>query len=244
MPGLGQSISFTALFAAEQELTRTQDLATNTERFNTQYLELMVHGFLGPSILYDLAVVGQTGQYGGLNQLSGIGRLGVSWLPKGSRSSLGIDLLASTGDTWERNSYFLADVDPSLTQLNQYLPISTTSTQGFVEEFEIGNLATLAVFFGSKNKRGSFAWELRATTILRTSIGPVSSTLVLEPTSGTGYFLGQEGVLSFLWRPHNDFGAALRLGVLYPGEAIEIDSYIAPYFPVLYRLGFDMSFSF
>lgn len=240
MPSVAPWLSPSVYFLAVQDITSSEEQTANeNKRFNTMYLELFNQGFLGQSFIYDLALVGQYGTYGDATVLGGIGRLGFSWLP-GTHSRLGLDVIASTGDTWDRGTYLLGDT--SETKLSQYLPVSIVSTQGFVVEFELGNLTSLGAFYASRPSK-TFSWELRTTTFLRTEIGPVSARMVADTTS-TSYFMGQEGVLSFFWRPKSDFGWDLKIGVLYPGDPILIESELDPYFPILYKLGFDWSWSF
>jgi hypothetical protein len=240
MPSAASWLFPSVYFLAVQDLTSTEEQAANGNlRYNTMFLELFTRGFLGQNFIYDLSLVGQYGTYGAATVLGGIGRLGFSWLP-GTHSRLGLDLLRSTGDNWNRGGYLLGNT--AETELSQYLPVSTVSTQGFVLEFELGNITSLGAFYASRPKE-TFSWELRTTTFLRSTIGPVSTPMFLS-SSTDGYFLGQEGVISFFWRPKSDFGWDFKIGVLYPGDAIVLDSEIAPYFPVLYRFGFDWSWSF
>ncbi len=241
MPAVASWLYPSVYFLAVQDLTSTEDQAAyGNQRFNSMYLELFSRGFLGQSFIYDLSLVGQYGKYDSATVLGGIGRFGISWLP-GTHSRLGIDLLGSTGDEWaNRDNYLLGTTTGN--ELSQYLPVSIVSTQGFVIEFELGNLASLGAFYASRPS-DTFSWELRTTTFLRTAIGPVSTAMV--PSSSTeGHFMGQEGLISFFWRPKSDFGWDFKVGVLYPGDSIVLDSEIAAYFPVLYRLGFDWSWSF
>ncbi len=242
VPAAASWLNTSVYFLAMQDLTSSEDQsAYGSNRFNAMYLELYARGFLGKNFLYDLSLVGQHGKYGdNTTVLAGIGRLGFSWLT-GSHSRLGVDLIGSTGDNWgSRSSYLLGST--SKNKLSQYLPLSIVSTQGFVVEFELGNLTSLGAFFAQRPS-DTFSWELRTTTFMRSAIGPVSTGLV--PSSSTaGHFLGQEGLVSFFWRPKSDFGWDFKLGVMYPGDPITLDTEVAAYFPVLYRLGFDWSWSF
>ncbi len=241
MPGAASWLNLSAFFLAVQDLTSVEDQAAyKNNRFNSMYMELYSRGFLGEAFLYDLTLVGQYGTYGTATVLGGIGRLGLSWLP-GSHSRLGVDIIGSTGDEWGNRDFYLLGQTTG-NELSQYLPVSIVSTQGFVVEFELGNQTSLGVFY-SNRPSDTFSWELRTTTFLRTAIGPVS-TLMVPSSTTEGHFLGQEGLLSFFWRPKADFGWDLNLGVLYPGNPITLDSEIEPYFPVLYRVGFDWSWSF
>jgi hypothetical protein len=240
IPGLANWLHPSVYFLAVQDLTSAEDQAAyGSKRFNTMFLELFTRGFLGKSFIYDLGVVGQYGTYGEATVMGAVGRLGLSWLP-GSHSRLGIDITGATGDDWGRGRYLLGDTTE--TELSQYLPVSIVSTQGFVIEFELGNISSFAAFFANR-PTDTFSWELRATTFLRTVIGPVSTPMV-QDTGATGHFLGQEGVISFFWRPKSDFGWDFKIGVLYPGDPIYVESEIQAYFPVLYRFGFDWSWSF
>ncbi|RKX97001.1 MAG: hypothetical protein DRZ90_07660 [Spirochaetes bacterium] len=242
VPAATSWLNTSVYFLAMQDLTSSEDQdAYGSSRFNAMYLELYARGFLGKNFLYDLSLVGQQGKYGGdTTVLAGIGRLGFSWLP-GAHSRLGVDIIGSTGDNWSsRSDYLLGSTSES--ELSQYLPLSIVSTQGFVVEFELGNLTSLGAFFAQRPS-DTFSWELRTTTFMRSAIGPVSTGLV--PSSSTaGHFLGQEGLVSFFWRPKSDFGWDFKLGVMYPGDPITLDTEVAAYFPVLYRLGFDWSWSF
>lgn len=240
MPGATSWLNPSVYFLAVQDLTSAEDQSDyDNKRFNTMYLELFSRGFIGEAFIYDLSLVGQYGTYGDASVLGGIARLGFSWLP-GTHSRFGVDLIGSSGDNWDRGSYLLGDTTES--RLSQFLPVSNVSTQGFVVEFELGNLASLGAFYGSRPSK-TFSWEFRTTTFLRTAIGPVSAHMVSD-TSSTSYFMGQEGLFSFTWRTKSDFGWDLKVGVLYPGDPLVLDSEIEPYFPVLYRLGFDWSWSF
>ncbi|MCK5735007.1 MAG: hypothetical protein KAH21_00960, partial [Spirochaetaceae bacterium] len=234
MPAAASWLNLSAYFLSVQDLTSTEEQSSySNSRFNTSYLELYARGFLGESFLYDLSLVGQYGTYKSASEatvLAGIGRLGLSWI--GDHSRLGMDLIGSSGDDWGREGYLLGPTTE--TELSQYLPLSIVSTQGFVVEFELGNLTSLGLFYAQRPSE-TFSWEMRTTTFLRTALGPVSTGLVSEV--GNGHFMGQEGLVSFFWRPKSDFGWDFKVGVLYPGEAIVIDSEIDSYFPVLYRLG-------
>ena len=242
MPAAASWLNTSVYFLASQDLTSPEDQASyGSERFNTMYLELYARGFLGQHFLYSLSLVGQQGSYGNnTTVLAGLGQFGFAWLP-GQHSRLGIDLIGSTGDTWsERSDYLLGS--PSGTKLSQYLPLSIVSTQGFVVEFELGNMASLGLFYNQR-PTDTFSWEFRTTTFLRTAIGPVSTRFV-PGTATEGHFLGQEGLFTFNWRPKSDFGWDLKAGVLYPGDPITLNTEIEQFFPVLYRLGFDFSWSF
>lgn len=240
MPYVTSWLSPSVYFLAVQDLTSSEEQADyGNERFNTMYLELFSRGFIGENFIYDLALVGQYGSYDDATVLGGIARLGFSWLP-GTHSRVGVDLIGSSGDDWDRGSYLLGNT--SETKLSQFLPVSNVSTQGFVVEFELGNLASLGAFYGSRPST-TFSWEFRTTTFLRTAIGPTSAHMVSDTTS-TSYFMGQEGLFSFFWRPKSDFGWDMKVGLLYPGEPLALDSEIEAYFPVLFRLGFDWSWSF
>jgi hypothetical protein len=171
--------------------------------------------------------------------MAGMAQLGMSWLP-GTKSRLGVDLLAATGDEFSRSGYLLGNETED--SLSQYLPVNSVSTQGYVVEFELGNLIALGAFYALRPSE-TFSWELRATTIMRSAIGYMSTGLVQDNGSDS-HFVGQEGLMSFLWRPSSTFGWDLKVGVLYPGEPIVIDSEIDQYFPVLYRLGFDFFWKF
>ncbi|MCK5737455.1 MAG: hypothetical protein KAH21_13305, partial [Spirochaetaceae bacterium] len=242
MPAAASWLNLSLYFLAVQDLTSPEEQQSyGSGRFNSSYLELYARGFLGESFLYDLSLVGQYGTYKHTTEstvLGGIGRLGLSWLTS-ENSRLGLDVIASTGDDWGRNGYLLGST--TKTELSQYLSTSIVSTQGFVLELELGNLTSFALFYAQRPSK-TFSWEMKTTTLLRTAIGPVSTGLV--PESSTGHFIGQEGLVSFTWRPKSDFGWDFNIGVLYPGEAIVLDSEISSYFPVLYRLGFDWSWSF
>jgi len=242
VPAAASWLNTSVYFMAVQDLTSTDDqTAYGSERFNAMYLELYARGFLGQHFIYDLSLVGQHGIYGGdTTVLAGLGRLGFSWLP-GEHTRLGVDATASTGDTWSsRSDYLLTTTSES--KLSQYLPLSIVSTQGFVVEFELGNMTSLGLFYNQRPSE-TFSWEFRTTTFLRNAIGPVSTRFI--PGSSTeGHFLGQEGLLSFFWRPKSDFGWDFKLGVLYPGDPIVLNSEVEAYFPVLYKLGFDFSWSF
>ncbi|MBI9100602.1 MAG: hypothetical protein JEY91_19160, partial [Spirochaetaceae bacterium] len=165
--GLSSALDISAMFFAQEDLTPTNRLDVGTNLFHSQYLEIMLKGFLGSSFLYNLTVVGQTGQYGNALTLAGIGRLGLFYLPSNGRSRIGFDIITATGDGWERGNYFLGEIDPSIESLNQYLPMSRVSTQGYVENFELGNIISLGVLYSIKSKSERFSAEFRTTTFLR-----------------------------------------------------------------------------
>ena len=244
MPALTEEINISAFILALQDLTSDDDLAENgNEKFHPVYLELMADGFISESFLYEAALVGLYGAYGDATVLAGLGRLGLSWLP-GNANRFGIEVTAATGDDWDRGGYVLGSTTES--SLSQYLPVSVVSSRGYVIEFEPGNLTSVALFY-ARRPRDTFSWEVRTTTFLRNVEGPVSSGLVSE-TSGSGAFLGQEALVSWFWRPKSDFGWDLKFGVVYAGDPIEMDTELQEFWfdkaPILFRLGFDWSWSF
>ncbi|MDA3809479.1 MAG: hypothetical protein PF518_04015 [Spirochaetaceae bacterium] len=241
--GLSSAMDISAMFLAQEDLTPIDRLATGASLFHSQYLEIMFKGFLGSPFLYYLTFVGQTGQYGNASILAGIGQLSLFYLPRNGRSRIGFDIHAATGDGWDRGNYFLGNVGPGVDSLNQYLPMSKVSTQGYVEKFELGNLISLAALYSIKSKSERFSAEFSTTTFLRVKDGPVSSTLVIDSGS-SDMFLGQEGLVNLSFRPLQDFGYSFKLGVLYLGDPIEIDSNLEEYLPILFRLGLDFSISF
>jgi len=245
MPALTSWMNISAFFLALQDLTSPEDQAdSESSRFNAMYLELKVNGLLGSNFMYSAAGIGQFGKYGSLPVAAAAGRLGLSWLP-GTRTQLGVDVISTTGDTWNnREEYLLGKTGSSAEKLNQYIPVSTVSTQGYVVEFEIGNLTSVSAFFNNRPGK-NFSWEIRATTFIRNSTGPVASLYVNDKTVDNA-FLGEEGLLTFNWRPKSDFGWSWKMGVMYPGEAINLNlmEEIEKFFPVLYRMGFDFSWSF
>lgn len=241
--GLFRALDISAMVFLQEDLTPEDKLSSGEARFHSQYLELMIRGFLGSSFLYDLALVGQSGQYGDVSTLAGVGKLGIAFLPGNNRSRIGIEVTAATGDDWGRSHYYLGDIEAEKEQLNQYIPVSSVSTQGYVEKFELGNLMTLGAFYSQKSRSDKFSFELRTTSFIRVKDGPVSSTLVID-TGSSDPFLGQEGLIKLFFRPLSDFGMSTQLGVLYVGDPIEIDDNIEEYLPVLFRLGLDFSFSF
>ncbi len=241
MPSLADWMNLKFMFLA------SQDVSGSAAPFHSMYLEFVTNGFLAKGrFLYDLSLVGQYGT-GSVSTLAGIGRLRMSWIPEGP-SRLGVELTASSGDTWaDRGEYLLNS--PASTSLNQYLPLSTVSTRGYVIEFEVGNLASLGLFY-SRKPRSNYSWELRTTTFLRMADGPVSTFLVKAPTDGGvgGAFLGQELLASWLWRPRYDFGWNIKLGLMYTGSPVMLESFLQDYYlgivPVMFRTGFDFSWSF
>lgn len=244
MPALTEKINLYAYFLALQDFTGDDLLSENgNERFHPFYLELMADGFLSESFLYEAAFVGQFGVYGDATVAAGLGRFGLSWLP-GNSNRLGFEVIASSGDGWDRNGYTLGNISES--SLSQYLPVSVVLTRGYVIEFEPGNITSFSVFY-ARRPRTTYSWELRTTTFIRNVEGWVSSSLVSE-TSGSGAFLCQEALLSLFWRPKSDFGWDMQFGVVYAGDPIELDSELQKYWfdkvPVLFRLGFDWTWSF
>jgi len=242
-PGILRQMSLSASLIAQQELRDTADMLEGSEKLNSQYLEVMADGFLLAPLAYRLTAVGQTGSYGDdISLLAGIGRMELTFLPRRSNAAMGIDLIYSTGDSWDRGDYYASSIAEGKDKLNQYMPISTVSSLGFVEVFELGNITTLGAFF-SINPSDKFSAELRGTTFLRTSAGPVSSSLVIDDGNDE-MFIGQEGLLSFFFRPVSDVGFSIKTGVLYRGDIVTIPEELEPYFPVLMRVGFDLSLSF
>lgn len=232
-------------FLAVQDLTSDPDLETyDTRRFHAMYLEMRTRGFLGESFIYDMAVSGQLGYYGASTILAGAGKLSFSWLPT-TRIQLGVEGTAATGDEWDRLGYQLTGAtgtnETSGTQLTQYLPVSTVSSRGYVVSFDLGNMISLAAFFKHSISRG-FNWEFRATTLLRPAEGPVSSSLVANASQGN--FIGQEFLAALSGYPSPTFRWRMKIGVLLPGDTIELDSSIKQYLPVIPRIGFDFTFNF
>ena len=244
LPALTESVNLSAYLLALQDFTGEDQLAENgNEQFHPVYLELTADGSLAGSFIYEAAFVGQFGVYGDASVTAGLGLLGFSWIP-GNANRLGVEVIASTGDGWDRGGYTLGNASGS--SLYQYLPVSIVLTRGYVIEFEPGNITSVAVFYARRPKL-THSWELRSTTFLRNIDGPVSSSLVSQ-TSGSGTFLAQELLMSWFWRPKSDFGWDLKLGVVYAGDPIEMDSLLQEYWfdkvPMLFRLGFDWSWSF
>ena len=229
-------------FIAQQDLHQSGDMVEGSEEMHSQYLQLVLKGFLIPSLAYRLSAVGQAGTYGDADIRAGLGRMEITFLPPKSKSALGADVIYSTGDSWDRVDYYASGLVEDKSTLNQYVPISSVSGQGYVEVFELGNLTSLSVFY-IHSRRDAFSAEIRGTTFLRTTSGPVSSTLVLNDGKEDS-FIGQEGLLSLLFQPAADLRLGFRTGVLYMGEIITITEELDQYLPVLARLGVDLSLSF
>ena len=240
LPGFYQQ-NLTLSLLAQQDLHQSGDMLDGTEKMDSQYLEAVFNGFLTSSLSYRLTAVGQSGSYGDTSILAGIGRVEATVYP-GRTSALGVDLIYSTGDSWDRVDYYASSSSLDMDSMRQYVPISAVSGQGYVEVFELGNITTLGVFWAF-NPSENVTTELRGTTILRTTPGPVSSTLVLNDGNDDS-FIGQEGLISFLYKPASDVTFGFRTGVLYLGEVITIQDDLEKYFPVLFRVGLDLSLSF
>ena len=241
LPGLfQQELSFSLI--AQQDLHKSGDLVENSEKMDSQYMELVMRGYLLPTLAYSVTGVGEIGSYGDTSLTAGAGRFELTLLPLNGKSILGLDIIYSTGDSWDRVDYYASGIDEDVDKLNQFTPISSVSGQGYVEVFELGNLTALGVF-ASISPSDSFSAELRGTTFLRTTPGPVASTLVLNDGNDDS-FIGQEGLLSLLFSPASDVNIALRTGVLYKGDIITIAEDLEKYFPVLMRAGLDFSLSF
>ena len=240
LPGFYQQ-NLTLSLLAQQDLHQSGDLLDDTEKMNSQYLEAVLKGFLLPALSYSLTAVGETGSYGDASIMAAVGRGEATFYP-GRNSALGVDIIYSTGDSWDRVDYYASGAAADFDEMKQYVPISSVSGQGYVEVFELGNITTLGVF-GSFSPSPSLRTELRATTILRTTPGPVSSTLVLNDGNDDS-FIGQEGLLSIIMKPASDLSIGFRTGVLYLGDTITINEELEKYFPVLFRVGLDLSLSF
>jgi len=240
-PGLyEQSLSLS--FLAQQDLHQSGDMVEGSEKLDSQYLELVLKGFLLPELAYKLSGVGETGSYGGSSIMAGVGRLEFSYFPANNNSSLGLDCLYSSGDSWDRVDYYASGMETDVDTLSQYMPISAVSGQGYVEVFELGNISTIGAFF-RVSPGEVFSAELRGTTFFRTKPGPVSSTLILNDDNDDS-FIGQEGLISLVLEPASDVRFAFRSAVLYMGDLITIVDELEEYFPVLFRLGLDFSLKF
>ena len=241
MPGALAEFQPSVYFLGLQDLSSSASLAEDdVQRLQTYYAQAMVRGNVGGRLLYEVAASGQYGKYGSSQILAGAARteLAVALVPS---LWLTFEGLVSTGDVWsDRDGYLLGGTVAD--SLNQYLPVSTVATRGYVVEFELGNLTSFGLGLNWKSSE-TFALELSGTTFLRMANGPVSASQVTS-SSGESLFVGQEGLLGFYWRPTSDFGWNLKAGVLYPGSPIVIDANLKRYLPVLFKMGFDVSWSF
>ncbi len=244
LPSIATWLSPSLFFLAVQDLSSDTDLSEyETKRINSMYLEFRSRGFLGKSFIYDLALSGQLGYYGDSSILAGAGKLNFSWLPTTS-ILIGIEGRAVTGDTWERRSYQLTGAtgtnNEKGSQLTQYLPVTTVSQSGYVVNFELGNIVSLAAFFKHTVSR-AFSWELRTTTLLRPVEGHVSSAYV--PSESKGAFIGQEALVGLSGYPSPNFRWNVKIGVLFPGDLIELHNNLKDYLPVIPRIGLNLTFS-
>ena len=241
LPGIyRQNLSLSVL--AQQDLHQKDDMVDGSEKMHSQFLELVLKGFLSPAVPYRVSAAGETGHYGDASLWAGIARLETGFFPVQNRSGVGLDVMYSSGDSWDRGDYYASGAGDDDDTLHQYIPISSVSGPGYVEVFELGNITTLGVFY-LMNLKENFSAELRGTTFLRTTPGPVSSTLVLDDGEDSP-FIGQEGLLSFSVRPVSDVSLGIKAGVFYMGDTITIAEDLEKYLPVLMRLGVDFSLSF
>ncbi len=244
LPSITSWLSPSLFFLAVQDLSSDADLSGyDTKRINSMYIEFRSRGFLGKSFVYDLAFSGQLGDYGDSSILAGAGKINFSWLPT-TAILIGIEGKFVTGDTWERLAYQLTGANGTNSQegsqLSQYQPVSMVSQSGYVINFELGNIVSLAAFFKHTVSRG-FSWDLRTTTLLRPVEGYVSSNHV--PSNSQGIFIGQEFLIGLSGQPSPNFRWNVKIGALYAGDLIEIHDNLKSHFPVIPRIGLNLTFS-
>ncbi len=237
---LGEYMSLTGGVLAQQDLLDSSDVADGTEKLNSTYLMAGIEGFLLPVLAYDATLAYQLGSYGdySANGFLADGRL--YYFPGAGRSFLSLEALFTTGDEWDDDkgvNYYGGNTDR-----NQFIPISAVGSMGYVHPVDLGNLTALEVLL-NLSRTEKFACEVSTTTLMRTVDGPISSSLVVN-NGESGKFIGQEGLLNFLFRPASDFGASVKAGVLLPGDCITINEFLEPYLPVLFRVGLDLSLSY
>jgi hypothetical protein len=236
---LDSYMSLTAGITAQQDLLKDENVLSGAEKMNSVYLQLGMEGFLLPWMMYDSNMAYQIGKYGDLQSNGFMADLQLFLVPGGMNSYMSLSALMSTGETWgNREDYYGTGASGDQ---NQFVPISTAGSQGYVLQLDLGNVCAYELLF-SFSKTQKFSFELSTTTLMRFVDGPVSSSMLIEGSDSL--FIGQEGLMAFKFRPVSDFGASIKLGALYPGEAITINEYLEPYLPVLPKIGFDLSFSF
>ena len=237
---LGEYMTLTGGILAQQDLLDDGDVADGTEKLNSVYFMAGIEGFILPVLAYDATLAYQLGSYGDYSANGFLADGSFYFFPGSGRSFLSIEALYSTGDEWDDDkgvNYYGGNTDR-----NQFIPISGVGSKGYVHPIDLGNLTALEVLL-NLSRREKFACEISTTTLMRSVDGPISSSLVVN-NGESGKFIGQEGLLNFLFRPASDFGASVKAGVLLPGDCITINEFLEPYLPVLFRVGFDLSVSY
>ena len=237
---LGSFMNLTAGVTAQQDLIKDTDIAVGSEKMDSLYLQLGMDGFLLPFIMYDSSFIYQVGTYGDARSNGYLTDFQLFLVPGGSNFYLSLKALMTSGESWENRSDYYGQ--NATGDQNQFMPISTAGSQGYVLELDLGNITAFELLI-SLSKSKKFAFELSTTTLMRTVDGPVSSTMIID-NGVSDLFIGQEGLMAFKFRPVSDFGASIKLGALYPGESVTLNEYLEPYLPVLPKIGFDLSFSF
>ena len=237
---LGEYMTLTGGILAQQDLLDDSDVADYSEKLNTVYFLASIEGFILPTLAYDTTFIYQVGSYDKYSANGFLADAALHYFPGAGRNFLSFEALVSSGEEWDSDkgvNYYGGDKDRG-----QFIPISGVGSKGYVHPVELGNLTALELLLNlSWSKK--FAIEASTMTMMRTVDGPVSSTLIVN-NGESGKFIGQEGLLNFLFRPVSDFGASVKAGVLMPGECITINEFLEPYLPVLFRVGIDLSFSY
>jgi hypothetical protein len=237
---LGSKMSMDVSFLAQQDLLDDSDVSAGSEKLNTIYSQLRLDGYLLPFLAYEGGFIYQMGNYGSVASNGTATELKLFFLPGYSSSLVSLSGLVSSGETWDNRSDYYGQGASG--DQNQFMPISSGAGKGYVVNLTPGNLTSLELLINLSSSK-KFATEISTTTLMRTVDGPVSSSLVVD-NGVDDLFIGQEALLSFLFRPTSDFGGSFKMGALYPGECITINELLEDYLPVLFRVGFDLSFSF
>ena len=237
---LGTYMTLTGAVTAQQDLIKSEDIVSGSEKLNTVYMQLGLEGFILPFLMYDSSLIYQVGKLGDLTSNGYLGELKLYLTPGGMNSYLSLGAMISSGEKWEnRGDYYGKNATGAQ---NQFIPVSNSGSRGYVLDLDLGNLSAFEVLL-SLSGSNKFAFELSTTTFMRTVNGPVSTSMILD-NGEESLFIGQEALMAFNFRPVSDFGASIKMGVLVPGEAIIINEYLEPFLPVLPKVGLDLSFSF
>jgi hypothetical protein len=237
---LGDKVNLKLSLLAQQDLLDESDVAADSEKLNTAYGQIRLDGYLLPALAYDGGFIYQMGSLGSYKSNGTATELKLYYFPIRSLSFVSLGGLISSGETWDKRDDYYGQ--GASADQNQFMPISSGSGKGYVLNISPGNLTSLELLLSlSRSKR--FATEISTTTLMRTVDGPVSSSMIVN-NGEDNLFIGQEALLAFLFRPTSDFGGSIKMGALYPGDAITLNELLEPFLPVLFRLGFNLSFSF
>ncbi len=231
------------ILAVQDAVTQKTLDSYNAKAFYPVFLEVKGQGSINDSWMYSIVLAAQYGICGSTHVLGGAADLMAAWLPD-EKSQLSLRLRTASGDNPAARTQYRMGA-PSAAMLHQYTPVSRVGQSGFVVPFESGNITAVSLTW-KKKFTNSFAVTGQTTTLLRSTGGVVSSTLV--PTTDNGHFLGQEALVHCVWRNYSDFGWDLQFGLLAAGNPIQL----APHFqtayldkaPLMARLNLNCFFSF